>query len=117
SNINLSAATACTVFLSGLANAQEQNRPRLFTPSSGWAVDYADKSCILKRDFENGTDKVSLQIHQFGPWIPLTIVISSSTMSKSASRAPAQVNTANSTDTLFAATISEVATQENKDGV
>lgn len=114
--ITLCTATAISLVGATIANAQEASGSREFTPSSAWVIDHAEKSCILKRDFQNGDDTVSLEFHQYGPWMPVTIVVASSTLKKARNKSTSQVNSANSIDTIFVASYGEAITNENAEG-
>ena len=44
-------------------------------PSSDWSLDYADDSCMLRRMFGEGEDKVWLEIMQLAPSAPARITV------------------------------------------
>ncbi|TCM18595.1 TonB-like protein [Novosphingobium sp. PhB165] len=41
--------------------------PQIFTPTSGWAIDYAAKSCVLARTFSRGTEIIGFRFEVVSP--------------------------------------------------
>ena len=54
----------------------DEPAPESYTPSSPWAIDYADDSCALRRAFTSGEKKLELEMRQFQPGGDLTILVS-----------------------------------------
>ena len=53
--------------LHALTPAMAAKAPQVFAPSTPWNVDYADESCVLRRNFGTPDRKVVLELRQFVP--------------------------------------------------
>lgn len=62
--------------LSFTVAAEAQDKPvQVFTPVGPWAMEYADDSCRLARNFTNGQDEATLALERYGPDDEFTIGI------------------------------------------
>ena len=62
--------------------AAENEQPLVMAPISDWVVDYADKSCALRRAFANEDEKAVLELRQYGPGDRIEVAVLSDTVSR-----------------------------------
>jgi TonB family protein len=87
---NLAVVTAFTALFAP-AGAPAQPAPREFSGSSAWAMEYAEDSCRLVRDFTNGDDVITLALERFEPGDALETVMVSRTLTRNAAQPTAAV--------------------------
>ena len=63
----LAAVAAAFCAIAGTAHAADDSAPRVFRPTSPWALDYGDDYCRLARNFSDGTDEISLAMDRIQP--------------------------------------------------
>jgi hypothetical protein len=60
--------------------ASAADEPLVMTPASPWVMDYAADSCALRRTFEAGDQKASLEFRQYGPGDLFEVLVVSDTV-------------------------------------
>jgi hypothetical protein len=70
-------ALACGCVTAGSAAPPADKAPRRFTPVGQWAMEYADDSCRLIRNFRSGDNDLTLALERFSPGAPFSIGIAS----------------------------------------
>jgi len=75
------------IAIAGLAPARAQDAPVVFSGSSAWAMDYADDSCRLTRDFSAGGETITLALERYQPGDSLYVTFASGAIE----RAPRQL--------------------------
>lgn len=83
----LALGTAALLMGSAIAGAAKEP-PLVLQGSSSWNLHYDDESCQLIHTFGAGDDKVSLELHQFGPGNSLTIIAVGKRLKYSGKAAP-----------------------------
>lgn len=72
---SLTLALSCGMLVVPIAAAAQTAAPRHFAPSSKWAMDYADDSCRLIRNFSDGKSEITVALERYAPGEPLAIGI------------------------------------------
>ena len=73
---SIPAALALFALCAPEAALAEEPVPEIYTPTSAWAIDYAEDSCALRRAFASGEKKLELELRQFEPEGALAILVS-----------------------------------------
>lgn len=79
------AAFVFLVLAAGNAAHATDEPPLVMAPSSQWVVDYADDSCALRRAFEAGEERATLELRQFSPGDGFRVSVVSDTMARTRS--------------------------------
>lgn len=74
----LALASVIALAGTGAAETTPGRQLRRFTPVSKWAMEYADDSCRLIREFSDGRDSITLALERFVPLEPLAIGLTGS---------------------------------------
>jgi TonB family protein len=82
----MTAALATAAIVSSPAQAKE---PRVFSAASAWAMNYADDSCQLTRDFAYGDEIITLALERFQPGDTVELALASDELT----RAPGEFTT------------------------
>jgi len=66
----------------GATPPQAQDVPRVFSGASAWAIDYADDSCRLTRDFASGGEIITLALERYQPGDTVYVALVSDAISR-----------------------------------